>query len=704
MTTARLALRLAFSVDPRQRWRQLSVVLGSFIALTALLIGIGLVGVARDSAHKIHARSPVWATAAKGAVLDVSLRGMTVTGLGQIPVVWMQPRPGHESDPAAVPPGLRAIPGPGEAVLSEGLIRRGYNAQSLGFLPSSSGEGDGGAIGRQGLQTSSEGWIYARPAAGRTLGSGGALLALRGYRGSGPRADLETTPEIPSTLTMLTGVVALLLVPALLLLGGASRALSSLRDQRLSLLSRLGISTGQLRLLLGVETASLAIFGAVLADTLWFAVVAGAHDVPLVEVVLFPDALAVSWPLVVATNVLVATMAAFIAVLLTPISRHRPLRTRRVRAWHSLPLWSALGLMIAAVYQDQSSSLRIAMLFGGMILTLVALPTALPVFVTTVGNLLGRVRRPAVWLGGQRLALRARNLSRPAAVVGAFVFVAGAAFAFYDGLTAREKPSSARGNVAVVRLDWRGAQSGDLQTLSESAHGMTVLPVRESRSGAVLLVSDCNVLRAALASYRPAPCSEDNVIPPDVLRLVRQLTGLTAVVERSALIQNAPSQVAIFAPKGIDDVRLLQVAHNLPAVNINWLAGSEGDRRVPAAAWTILGWVVGSFLLMLTLTREVGDRALLSLQESVSLLSVGLTHREVRSVNRWSLLPPLALAIPVGYLGAVLFALIGFQLGVTAAHLVSVTVVAGAASLVALMTFLMVFRIHNATQRSDLLM
>ena len=58
-TVWRVARRLALSGDPRQRWRQISLLVGSTVATVAILLGLGIVGSGlRVDAH-LRDRSPV---------------------------------------------------------------------------------------------------------------------------------------------------------------------------------------------------------------------------------------------------------------------------------------------------------------------------------------------------------------------------------------------------------------------------------------------------------------------------------------------------------------------------------------------------------------------------------------------------------------------------------------------------------------------
>ena len=96
MTIVKLAARLAYSRDIRQRWRQISVIAAGFVSTLLVLLSAGVVYAAHGSDARIQLRSPLWATSEQDAHLAVSLRA-TFVGIYQFPVVWLQPAAGHGS-------------------------------------------------------------------------------------------------------------------------------------------------------------------------------------------------------------------------------------------------------------------------------------------------------------------------------------------------------------------------------------------------------------------------------------------------------------------------------------------------------------------------------------------------------------------------------------------------------------------------------
>ena len=693
MTTLRLAWRLGMSGDIRARWRQVSIIGAAFVVSLVSLLAVGLTHAATASDQRIEARSPTWATSERGAVLRMSARGMTVADLGQVPVVWLEPTAGHEADPAVVPPGLRRLPAPGEGVLSLGLQARGWTAADFGLASSTAGTGVGGAIGAEGLSTPSEGWIYARPAPGRSLGTGGAILFSRGYPEDGKSGiSFETIPEIPTRVETTIGVLWLLLIPGAYLIFSAVRAVSSVREARARSLWRLGISSGRIRLLLAMETALLATVGALLAAVVWITGLSHVTKLPLAIVELHPHAIAFPWWEVALTVLLVILAAAGSTTLGRIRGRSHAKDAKVVRGWHAIPLIIALAMMGSGPLLSQSSQGRIYLLFGGLILMFVALPMALPVVVAKMGTQLGRLGNPAVWLAGRRMSLRSANLAKPAAMVGALVFVAGAAFAIYDKLIGYEERPNGPTTFTAFDVNWRDPMPGDLSRVQESAREpLLALPTVETAEGTTAYFQNCPSAARATPGLADSACQSEGAMTAEYAQAFKDVIGMSAAVGRPS---TDASGVLILAPVGTTSQQIMKTLTGMPAVNINPMSGYSKTRD-PRAAWMLAGWVLATLLLTIALIREIGDRALSSMNDYQQLIRQGLSHREIQRSYRWSLIAPIAVSLPIGFVGAVFFALLGYELGVTLDNLGRIAMVTTIAGLLSTATFALVFRVQR---------
>ena len=695
MTILKLALRLGFSPDARQRWRQLSVVLVGLVTTLTALLALGLTHAARASDERVADRAPGGTATQSQARLMFSARGLDVEGFGQFPAVWLEPVPGHEADPRVVPPGLSRLPGPGEGVLSPGLVSAGFTAADFGLHSSTAGTGPGGSIGAAGVATESEGWIYARPARGRTLGVGGALLGSTGYGPGGPfRINFETIPQIPSYRTTLIGVLCLLVGPSAYLLFGGSRAMSPVRDDRSQTLWRLGVAPGRIRLLLASETALLAAAGAAPGLLVWEFALSRSTRLPLTMAVLKPHALSVGlWPELLVGAIAVGTAAIGSSVIRIQ-DRSLGSDTKTVRPWHTIPLIAGFTMMAFSHWLTQASGLRVLLVFGGLLLTFGALPMAIPALVSRLGSWLGNSRHPSVWLAGRRLTLRSANLSKPAAMVGALIFVAGAAFALYANIATSEESPGESAPYAAYTLGWRDPRPADAATLAQAGGDLIAVPMTQTRAGATVLhFASCREAAQAVRISMAAACDSNTTLQPQVARSLARWTGSTATLTPTPT--GRPDGFAfVFGPPGTPPQHVMQRLGGLPAAN---LADVAGFNRVidPRAGLALAGWATATLILTLAMLREIGDRALSSMQDSRQLLRLGLRRHEIKHTYRWTIMTPVLVAIPLGYLGAFLFAVLGYELGITINNLARIGFVATVVTVVALATLTAVFRLNE---------
>jgi len=702
MTLFSLAWRLAFSHDVRQRWRQLSVIVATCVASAFILLGVAVTSASMVSDNKILARSPAIAEEPSGAVLDAAPRGLVISereDLSQFPVLWLQPRPGQESNPVAVPPGLSDLPGPGEGVLSPGLIARGYAPEDFGLKPSQVGLGPGGAIGEEGLTTQSEGWIYARPPAGRTLGEGGILLPLSGYvdgADADNRLNLETVPELPSGATSLVGAIWLIAGPALLLALGSARSMSALRLQRASTLNRLGIAEWRVRTLLGVETVLLAGTGAVGGVVLWLTVGQFAESVTLTNVRLLPRALAISPVLIAATTALVVGTVGIVGMSGSMSAGRSAAPRREPRFWHLVPLGVSIAMMMASRLATPMSGAAAYLLFGGVVLCMASLPLATPLLAQAAGRRLVENSRPGVWLAGRRLTRDPVTLARPAAAVGALVLIAGAAFAIYGRITAGtedlDQPSRMMSG-QVAQVNWRDERPEDVDWAIRQLPELLAAPTGVNADGSpVVILSDCWSAADAVTIGREAWCSSRKSFSDSGYEAFRAITHFEPLVGRGDA-QVDSFNLLLLSQSVIDQREVMRaLAPQLPAVNTS--SNAPSAPYVPVG-WLIAGWVLASLLLCAAIIREVGDRALDTLSRDSAARALGLNNSEMRTVHRWSILTPLVVSVPAGYVAAIAFAIFGHSLGFTIYYVGRITLVAGLVALLAIVTVQTVFHIHR---------
>lgn len=693
MIWLRVAVRLALSAGVEQRWRQVCAAGTALITTVLVLCGIALLGVSVHGADVMRNRSPVWARPGDSGALQISLRGFELDDR-QAVVVWLNPTAGHDNDPVVVPPGLRRLPDPGEAVVSPGLAARGYTAASLGFADSDAGLGRDGTIGPEGVMSDSDAWIYVRPPAGRSLGKGGALLRTLGYAVDGDeRASLEASPDIPSPAMMAALLGWLLFLPAVFLLITGARALSPIRAERARLLHRLGISGPRIRAMLGVETAVLAGIGAVLGIGVWAVAVRGATHLPLTGATLQAGALEVP----AAGVVLVAAGVTFVAAssgAYTLATRRARTRLRPASLRRVIPLAIGLATMLASrTIAWDAGGTRERLLVIGALISFAAFPLAAPPLAGRLGTVLSHtVRRPSLWLAGRRITFDSAALTRPATAVGMLVLVAGAAFAMYAEMVTPEPEqlALARHSSSIYNVSWRDPRPADLAAFTAALPDSRVYPLAQGARGDVIRVARCGDLDPLGHAFGVTAC--DGEVLTDAITSALASISLMATVAAPPASTN---DVLVVGDNQLSATDIMQRSGGrLPALNIS----SAQPQFHPAVTtgWLVAGWVLASLLLITALLREIGDRALRATVEDSRLNRLGLSEREIVMIERFGLTVPLAVTIPVGYLGAVAYTVVGYELGFTIRSIGPITAVATGAAIGALGALLLA---HHAGRR-----
>ncbi len=672
--TWRLARRLALGADPRQRWRQGCVVLGTLVSTLLLLSSASIIHLGERAGDVVEARSPVWAVEGTAVGVTISLRGIVVPKVGQVPVVWVEPK----RPDASPPPGLTTFPEPGTAVLSPGLRAAGVTAIDFGLQEPSPGKGD--EIAEAGLASLSEGLVYARPLPGRTLRTSPSALLVQGWGMEGPRASIETSLDVPSGITGVAMVAGFGIIPALALLLGSARTSSSTVAERRRVLHVMGVSRGQLHRLAALETGVLALIGAVTAWLVWWAVVRTATSVPLTDVRLVPDSLGIPLTTSVVLTVLSVVAAACASLLPRADARWRVHTRNRTAAVGLAPLAVGLVAILVGPLVNGSTTGETLMVIGAF-LVLVGLPVAMTPITRSLGHVLSATDWASTWYAGRRLRTFASELSRPAALIGMLAFVVGTAYALLAGLQADSAPDSP-GSRSVWAVSWLDPQPGDAASLlSQVAPPLSLALTSAGPDDQPTLSGTCDEL-VVFFGLDPRVCVDpDGGIPPSLRDYLRQLGLSMSGDEPSA--QSAT--VLVSAPHGTSELDVTRALRGLPAVNPRLLQGPS-QFVLPGSDWFRLALVVGALALYLSFIRQIGERTAAAAREGVRQRRMGLRHAEAVRVEMLCVTAPVLIALPVGTLAAVLFALRGTPLGLTR---FIPGLVAGASAAVSLATVLM---------------
>ncbi len=696
MIAWKLAARLAFSRDRRQRWRQFSVAFGVFVSCLAALLGVGLVHASMVGLGKQEARGIKYekSTPAIKTAQTFSFASPEY----QFPIVWLEPLPGFEDDPRLIPPGLTRLPEPGAAVLSPGLIADGFSAKDFGFASSAAGGGSGGAIGPAGLETLSEHYIYARPALGRTLEEegGGKIFGTVGFNQQpitrGWRVLLHDTqigfsaiPQLLSPFRALLLAIILCFFPALYLLFGAVRAMSPVRRNRVQRLWELGISRRKILGVLALESGCLAVIGIFGAFLTWWLWLSKVQEFPLAETTMVPGALTIPLPMLlgVATAGISLALIAGCAGAISP--RKARSSSKRFSPWRALPLVAAAALFLSVKFAPIPQRDRGQLLDLGLVLALIAMPISIPGLVSWVAH---RIRSPkdiALWLASKRLTLKSTQLTRPAAVVGALVLISGAAVGLAKStsdMTTVEANERRSFPFTAMGLSWEAAKPQDFAAIENSVPGYEVLPVAKT-SKRFAFIKDCAQAQR-VAKILNTPACVGGKLSPAFDTAIRQIAESRALL--GAPPKGTVQRALILNQKRVPEIEVLrQLPPGLAAWRIANFTSSSGT--FAQLGWMFFIFSIGSCTLMIALLRELGDRSLLALADSAQLRGLPLYEGEIRSVNRWILSLPLALAIPIGYGLSIMYSKAGVDLRLSTANLALVSLSALVAALLSMAVF-----------------
>lgn len=655
------------------------MVAASALATFAVLIAVGLVFLSFTS--PIRAGSvlgvPTAAegdefpgTSPDGAVAATVARGTVAVGR-QVPTIWIEPMPGHEDDPAAVPPGLSRLPSPGEAVLSPALLDAGYTAENLGWHSSTVGTGKDGAIGDDGLASASEPLIFVRPAAGAPLGEGGAVTYIQTYEESDPNAvygGYSYDPDVVSVEMMAPGVAVFLLIPSFVLLVSSSRARSKVRDERLRFLHVLGVRARTARTAMACETAVLALSGSLAAAILHAALGRWLTVIPATSIRLFPGDLApLPWMVYPVAPALVVGCAFICGALgrLTPRRRRHSRRTGHGIAVVALGI--ALLVVIASATTWFSYSTATTVLTVGTIAVIVILPFAVPALTAAVASRLENVRDPLIWAAARRVRQDTVHLSRIASVLGVLIVIVSFAVALWGSATATQAEVGTGHSDRAVSVGWRGDPERGL----DAARGAFADSGRDVYIVATLTQDDTDGPKPRLIDIDDCPgfvtyfdgdpaslCSPGQ--ESELSDFAEANTGLRIPDENSRLLSDeiVGAEVLVLSREPLPVQEVQRTLGFLTAVNID-PSDSDLTTPLPLVQWLVSGALVTFVVLGLAIVREIGDRSVEDADRDLLYQRLGLSVQTTDRLAWATLLIPLAVATVTAFICSVVISYSG---------------------------------------------
>jgi hypothetical protein len=386
-----------------------------------------------------------------------------------------------------VPPGMPALPAPGEYYVSPALDRllREYPADQLGDRfpgrPTA-------VLGRDALPSPESLTVVIGGTQDQVSAIAGATTISRIVSISPDTCD-DCIIGIGSNGIVLTlsVVAAALLFPLLIFIGTATRLSAARREQRFAAMRLVGATPLQINRFATVESAAAAITGTLAGFGVFFAIRAGLAGIPFTGEPFFPADLSLT-PLdclLVAVGVpLAAAVAARVAlrrVRISPLGVTRRVTPAPPRAWRVIPLLISLAELAYLVGNRPESRIGqtagyLSGIFGVMIGLMIAGP-----WLTMAGSrrLAARAQRPATMIAGRRLADDPR---------AGFRAVSGLMLALFV-------TSTATGVITTIVADRGGGATGAashdfvaVPTLADNDHGIAAGAIRLLPSSAAHLV------------------------------------------------------------------------------------------------------------------------------------------------------------------------------------------------------------------------
>ncbi|AEV84715.1 ABC transporter permease [Actinoplanes sp. SE50] len=310
------------------------------------------------------------------------------------------------------PPGLAALPGPGEYDVSPALdrllrdhpadeLRDRFAGRQVGVLGDAALPSPDSLIAVVGGTREEVGRITGATEISRMVTIApdkcdGCVVGL-GERG------------IVLTLSVVT---AALLFPLLIFIGTATRLSAARREQRFAAMRLIGATPRQITQFAVLESTVAAVTGAIAGFGVFFAARAGLAQIPFTGEPFFPGDLSLSVTDVLAVLVgvpLAAALAARIAlrrVRISPLGVTRRVTPKPPRAWRIIPALLALAELGYLVnHRPNTTQGQTIGYLSGIFGVLIGLMIAGP-WLTMAGSrlLARRARRPATLIAGRRLA------------------------------------------------------------------------------------------------------------------------------------------------------------------------------------------------------------------------------------------------------------------------------------------------------------
>lgn len=654
---ARVAAGLARNPAPEHRWRRVAVPVTAAVFMLLALAATGVVAMVQRETERTAQRTALLASTPSPTDLFLVARDDNWRGR-PFSVAWIESAsPGTKP---VLPPGMARLPEPGQATVSPALDRLASSDPSLAArYPNRL------VLGTEGVRSGGELLAYVRTPEGRTLAEDERALRVREFDSpTGAARSYEF--DMPSSVTVVPvvgGVLALLVVPGLIVLAVGAATASGVRDHRFEVLRYMGASGWTLIALAVLETLILAAPGLLASAVLWGVIGPRLGQVPLVGHELVRGDLGLPWWLLTLELGVCAVVVGLVAVVTTTI-RH-PRGTVRLRPGSKRAVVAplrAVPLVIAVVAftlgKITDANLAADLNLVGAIAAIGGVPLALPIALRAVGALFAQLASVPTSVAGRGMEWDPTRTARPF-IGGAALVVLTLVGGGYIALARHaEAPYVPAGGTQAVVVEWLDHRPDDAARLANAIGAGLVVPFQEeTQEGALTVGATCPQLAAYFPDTSCTP-EEQFELPAEAKQKLAERLAVAAhgpltniqLVSGEDVVDSGSVFVLDKASLEILEGRVRGAAmQTLPAPYVySWL--SMVMRESPLVPWIVGGTVVAVATLAVGCIVSLVDRLLATRRHRHHLLNLGITTRQLTTMEAWLFAVPYGVAIAISFL------------------------------------------------------
>lgn len=676
----RIAFGLACNPAPEHRWRRVVVPVSAAVLMLLVLAGSSVVVMLGREEDRTMRRTALLASEPSPTDVDI-VEGDDMWGGKQFPVVWIEPA--GNANPV-LPPGMKRLPGSGQAVVSPGLDRLASRHPDLAARYP-----DRLVLDTEGVRNEDELFAYVRAPEGRALSGdlagdlSGDTQAVRvrafgAPTGAGPSYGMDSLSWPLPIGAVVEGVFGFLVLPGLMVLTVGLSAASGLRDKRFEVLRWIGVPARRLAALAVLETLILAVPGLVAAVIFWGVVSPRLGWMPLADHDVVYGDLGLPWRLLVAelgAGIALTSLVSVVVTTATAVRRRGATSLRpATRRADLTPLRAAplvLALVLFALGFSIGGPLGGTLNLIGIFATLVGVPLVFPGALRAIGAALGRLESVPIQVAGRNLQWDPRRTARPFLGVAALIIIALSASGYLAFLNHVEASPLPTGETRAVFVEWLDPHPEDADRLADAVGAGLVVPFREgehtdeehqhTHGDTMFIGAACR----QLVPYFPGTACDPDA-PFELPAATKQrLTGALApaahgpdtdvrLAPEGEFVVGGSALVLDKVPPGALESRVRGAAMRTFLAPYVYSGFSGETQQSPLVAWIHGGVIAAVISLAVGCFFSLVDRLLGSRKHRRHLLSLGVSPRQLTVLEAWQFVVPYGTVLFVSFLAGLM--------------------------------------------------